>query len=118
MRLNADFRDPRMDELITVGLSPRLIEVARAIGVENFFTLWRLVDGTPLGTPGEQISLKFPRFTRWVRHCRNRLIVSLHRDGLSLCHIRQRVYAELGVDVSIRSVRRVIEKNRNGGVGA
>src|SRR5690606_38227224 len=40
-------RDPRLDELYTMGLPAMWLEVAEAIGVDNFLVTWRILDANP-----------------------------------------------------------------------
>ena len=40
-------RDPRIDELRTMGLQARWIRIAEAIGVDAFLAMWRILDSYP-----------------------------------------------------------------------
>jgi hypothetical protein len=100
---------PSMNDLVAMGLRPQLIELAKSIGVESFFKLWRFVDDAPLGTAGEGGQLHIPRFTKWIRHNRNNLIVALRCDGHSLPEIKRQLRRKLDIDISTRTIRRVVE---------
>lgn len=99
--------DPRLDELHDMGMHPRWLHIAEAIGLDAFLLVWRLLDENPPNIPGSKVCVSMPRFTRYLRYQRNRFIEALVVEGIRTADIRRRLKSELGVNVSLRHIDRV-----------
>jgi hypothetical protein len=99
--------DPRLGELRAIGLSRTWLDVAEAIGMEAFLSMWRLLDDR-LQEDDRRPFL--PQFSSYLRFQRNRLIQSLHADGLKPRDIRHHLQHELRETLSLRHIARVIER--------
>ena len=106
----AHLRDPRLDELVRMGLQHHWLNVAEAIGVDAFLVMWRTLDaedGLQRDPPGAGLLLRLRRYESYQRFQRNRFIESLHADGLSSEQIRQRVASTIGEELSERHIDRL-----------
>lgn len=102
--------DPRLDELDRMGLQRCWLNVAAAIGVDAFLTMWRTLDADEnlwrdADTSGMRIHLR--RYESYLRFQRNRYIEELHAQGLSNEEIRARIASNIGEDLSPRHVERL-----------
>jgi hypothetical protein len=101
-------RDPRLDELETMGLRRSLIEVAEKIGVDNFLLMWRTLDADQRYSHHNPSVLRIhvPRYQSYLRYHRNRYIESLFRAGFDAWEITDRVRRFLREEISVRNVLR------------
>lgn len=103
-----------LDELDAMGLSRVLLQVAHAIGFDNFMVMWRILDATPdIYTDSESgLGLRMPRMAAYRRYQRNRFIEALAAMGLSHSEIQRAVLRELGEKVSDRHTHRLMAPGR------
>src|SRR5258706_305020 len=67
-------RDPRIDELAAMGLRQTFIDVAVAIGFDNFMTMWKICAADPsfLDQDPSGLRIRMPLYRAWRRFQRNR----------------------------------------------
>lgn len=101
--------DPRLAELVEMGLPDQWIEVAHAIGFDAFLTMWFVLDRDNLGRScrREAKRMWIPQTIHYFRYQRNLYIKTLAAEGLSIQSIRERVISDLGEEVSERSIYRI-----------
>lgn len=110
--------DPReaalLDELDAMGLSRVMLQVAHAIGFDNFMEMWRILDGTPelLIESESGISVRLQRMSAYRRYQRNRFVEAMAAMGSSQPEIRWAVKKKLGEDMSARHIRRLMADSR------
>lgn len=90
------------------------LEVANAIGYENFMTMWRILDRSlQLRSESESmIEVKLSRLARYHRFQRNRFIEFLVRAGYNDKAIREMVEAQLGETLSLSHIFRLADRRR------
>lgn len=100
-------RDPRIDALVSLGISDRWIRIARVVGVDAFLAMWRILDEESDGYHGARV--RVPRYESWRRQARNEYIVQLAEQGLRPRQIR-RILAKERVcgSISERHICRII----------
>jgi hypothetical protein len=103
---NADFR---LSELREIGLASHWLDVASSIGVDNFLTMWAILSNCD-AVQDEKHYAYVPRYSIWIRYQRNRVILSLHADGLCAQEIRVRIWDDLKESVSVDHIKRIISK--------
>lgn len=106
---NAPHDDSRLAELREIGLAAHWIDVAASIGVDNFLTMWAILSNCD-AVQDEKHYAYVPRFSVWMRYQRNRVIMSLHADGLCAQEIRVRIRDDLNETVSVDHIKRIIAK--------
>lgn len=91
-----------------------MLQVAHAIGFENFMSLWRILDGAPeTWTDNESgIELRLPRLSAYKRYQRNRFIEAMAAMGMSQPEISRSVRRDLGEKVSDRHIWRLMAPGR------
>lgn len=101
-------RDPRLDELRTMGLPAYWLRVAEAIGAEAFLQMWRILDAEP-SIQGERsdLEMRLRPYRSYLRYQRNRYIEALCAAGLSVNEIQERVQADLCERISLRHISRI-----------
>lgn len=92
-----------------MGLAPRWLEVARAIGVDAFLALWEILDRHD----GDAVNLRvsIPRFTAYLRFQRNRFILAMASSGENMTSIGQALESQLGERLSRRQIARIINRS-------
>jgi hypothetical protein len=105
--------DSRLAELREIGLAAHWIDVAASIGVDNFLTTWAILSNSDV-IRGEKHYAYVPRYSVWMRYQRNRVIMSLHADGLLPKEIRVRIGEDLNELVSVDHIKRIIAKGQSG----
>ena len=107
--------DPRLQELMEMGLGALWIRVAHCIGVDRFLTVWEILDEENSNAPPglrDQVRLRVPLFSRFMRYQRNKLILSLEGEGLPPSEIQRVIKRELCEEVTTRHISRIIEKHK------
>jgi len=106
---NAPCDDSRLAELREIGLASHWLDVAASIGVDNFLTMWAILSNCD-AVQDEKHYAYVPRYSVWIRYQRNRVIMSLHADGLLPKEIRVRIWEDLNESVSVDHIKRIISK--------
>lgn len=101
-------------ELEQMGLSRVVLQVAHAIGFDNFMATWRILDGAyEARTDNDSgIYVRLPRLSAYRRYQRNRFIESLAALGHTQQEISHQVKRHLGEDVSDRHIWRLMAAGR------
>ena len=102
--------DALLAELDAMGLSRVMLQVAQAIGFDNFMRMWGILDGAyEARTDNDSgIYIRLQRLTAYRRYQRNRFIESLAAMGETQPEIARLVKRELGEDVSDRHIWRLM----------
>lgn len=105
--------DPRLAELIDIGLSASWLAVARLVGYDDFVRLWRAWSRMPaLRDRHGQIELRLRSVRSFDRYQRNRYIETLVAAGLQPSEIYRMVQTELGEKLSFRHLKRLVSASR------
>lgn len=100
-------RDPRLSDLRALGIGERWLRIAREIGVDEFLTVWRILDeANEDGFAGARV--RVPLFRSWERRLRNRYILALAASGSGAREIRRRLLRERCEELSERHIHRII----------
>lgn len=111
--------DPReaalLDELDAMGLSRVMLQVAHAIGFDNFMAMWRILDSSyeSMADNDSGIYLRLQRLSAYRRYQRNRFIEAMAAMGLSHPEITSAVKRDLGEEVSDRHIWRLMAGGRD-----
>lgn len=101
-------RDPRLDDLRTMGLQRAWIAVAEAIGVDATLVAWRILDADPQSSyDGTTLRVPLRSWRTYLRYQRNRYIDSLSSIGLPPQEIQRRLQRQLGEHVSLSHIKRL-----------
>jgi hypothetical protein len=95
-----------------MGLRQVWLRVAARIGVDAFLDLWAIVDQAECAIPSGSLRIDMPRFSRYLRYQRNRLIETWVERGMSREQIRAAIRDELREDLSQRHIDRIIARAR------
>lgn len=98
-------------ELRRMGLSRMWLEVAALVGPEQFIDLWQIIDHHSTEDYGN-LRIRIPRFRRYMRYQRNRYIRSLASIGLKPQEIRARIERELGEQLHVEHVRKLVYRSK------
>lgn len=105
--------DPRLAELLDIGLSASWVAVARLVGYEDFVGLWRYWSAQQgLRGKGGQIELRLRGVRAFDRYQRNRYIETLVASGLKPSEIYSMVKQQLGEKLSLRHLNRLVHASR------
>lgn len=110
--------EARIRELELMGLPAWQLRLCRAIGYDNFLTMWRIVDveaqggGLRLTENESMVEVQMRRFASFRRYQRNRFIETLARCGLTGHDIRATVKAQLGEELSESHISRMVRRAR------
>jgi len=105
------WRDPRIFELEEMGLSDLWLSIADEIGVDAFYRMWRILDSNNDAGAVTNKKLLVPRFTTFVRYQRDKLIKYLAKQGHSKKEIQQILKRQFSIEISGRSLCRIISEN-------
>ncbi len=111
--------DPReaalLDELDAMGLSRVMLQVAHAIGFDNFMAMWRILDSSyeSIADNDSGIYVRLQRLSAYRRYQRNRFIEAMVGMGLSQPEISRAVKRDLGEEVSDRHIWRLMAGGRD-----
>ena len=110
--LKKNSRDPRIDELAAMGLRQTFIDIAEAIGFDNFMTVWKIFDADPafLDQDPSGLRIRMPLYRAWERYQRNRYMEALFHAGLSVEEVRSRVKKYLRENLTKRHVSRFMKQ--------
>ena len=111
----ADLREAALlDELDAMGLSRVLLQVAHAVGFDNFMAMWRVLDGSheSLSDNDSGIYIRMPRMAAYKRYQRNRFIEAMAGMGMTHPEISRSVKRDLGETVSDRHIWRLMAGGR------
>jgi len=98
--------DPRLLALQGMRMHERWLRIASVIGMDNFLFVWEQLD-RDVDRAGLSIWVSLPRFSRYMRHQRNRIISLLAEQGLKSQAIQQAILNDLGERISIRHIDRI-----------
>jgi len=103
-----------LEELDAMGLSRVMLQVAHAIGFDNFMAMWRILDGAyeTLTDNESGIAVRLPRLAAYKRYQRNRFIEAMAAMGKTQPEISRSVHRELGEKVSDRHIWRLMAGSR------
>lgn len=91
-----------------MGLPAAQLRIARAIGVDAFLTVWRMLDEEPAyRTDKGDLQVTMRPFRSYLRYQRNRFIEALFAQGLDREQIRERVRLELCETLSKSHINRL-----------
>ncbi len=103
--------DNRIDELKAHGLSDIWIEVAEALGYDQFIYIWQILDKKNV-TKGhhDNARIRIPIFAQFLKFQRNKYIVYLSKKGETPEKIKIILRKNLCEDLTIRHIIRLLEK--------
>lgn len=101
--------DSRLDELKEFGFAPHWHDVAETIGFDAFLAVWSIL-GNAEAVQGQKNYVYVPRYSVWMNYQRNRLIMSLHNDGLSHEDIKKQLKRDLDEVIGVDRIHRIIAK--------
>ncbi|CAM8627682.1 hypothetical protein MCEMSHM24_02736 [Comamonadaceae bacterium] len=101
-------------ELDAMGLSRVMLQVAHAIGFDNFMAMWQILDGSyeALADNDSGIYIRLQRLSAYKRYQRNRFIEAMVRMGMTQPEISRAVKRDLGEEVSDRHIFRLMAGGR------
>lgn len=106
-------RDPRLEELREMGLQREWLDVADAIGVDEFLKVWRILDASSSAhsRKGEDGRLMIPirAYGTYLRYQRNRYVEALSEMGYTPPEIRVKLKEQLCEHISIRHISRLVQ---------
>lgn len=104
----------KLRELEVMGLPGVWIDVAHAIGYENFMAMWRILDRSmAMRSESESmIEVQLRRLASYHRFQRNRFIEALAAAGLGDRQIQQALNAQLGEKLSLSHISRLAGPRR------
>ncbi len=109
-RVTPSVADPRLGELAAMDMPPYWLNVAAAIGVDAFLTMWRLLDSEQAlwrDVPGGGLLVPLRRYRSYLRFQRNRYVEELNAMGLTVEQIREQVSKNIGEQLSKRHLKRL-----------
>ncbi|MEN6305794.1 MAG: hypothetical protein ABFD96_23920 [Armatimonadia bacterium] len=103
----------KLRELADMGLPRVFLDVATAIGYDNFLTMWRILDSAVelRSDSDSMIELQMRRFRSFQRYQRNRFIEAL-APFLSESEIHAKVTAELGENITRKHLHKILRRHR------
>lgn len=110
--------DPReaslLSELDAMGMSRVMLQVAHAIGFDNFMAMWQILDGAheAMADNDSGIYIRLQRMSAYKRYQRNRFIEAMASIGMSQPEISLSVKRDLGEKVSDRHIWRLMAGGR------
>lgn len=106
--------DARLRELADMGLPRAWLEIAHELGYEPFMQMWRRLDAAvEMRSEAESmIEVQLRRYSSFQRYQRNRFIEALADMGLTGRQIRERVSVEIGENLSVSHIRRIVKPRR------
>lgn len=104
----------RLRELEVMGLPGVWIDVARAIGYENFMAMWGILDrAVSMRSESESmIEVQLRRLASYHRFQRNRFIEALAASGMQDRQIRDALQLQLGEKLSLSHISRLAAPRR------
>lgn len=106
-----EVKDFQMADLHALRLQRHWLEIAVLIGVENFIAMWRVLC-QEVDSRGDSQRIYIPRFSKYLRLQRNRVIMTLRSEGKKPKTIRKEYKAVTGQDVSIAHIWKIINQGK------
>lgn len=108
-------RDPRLDELVRIGLPRMWLRVAETIGFDMFLEVWRRLtdDAEETGYLRDTGGVKMPglrSYDAYLRYQRNRYIETLAARGLRPAEVRRAVSRNLREPLNEKHVFKIMAK--------
>lgn len=97
----------KIAELREMGLRSVWIEIAELTGADAFIELWEKIDQAFTGFDNSSIAVPLPKFSRFERAQRNKLIQTLRREGKTDRQIQEILSSELDIDLHVESIARI-----------
>jgi len=98
--------DPRIKQLIEMGIGKEWVRYASIAGYEAFIALWVVIG------KDESVRVRMPPFSKFRRFQRNQLIKQLSAEGLRTDQIKKHIKKHLCEDVSLRHIDRICAKSK------
>lgn len=105
--------DPRLAELLEMGLSKQWLRVAERIGVDAFLATWQILDEFNNDGYQNKRRLRVPLYSRYWRYQRNKVVYALSDAGLSIDEIKARARSDLGEELSKSHISILIKRRKN-----
>lgn len=103
-------RDPRLDELISMGLPRTWLQVAEAIGIDAFLAMWRILDADESLHEDNMVQAHLRPYRSYLRFQRNRYIETLASLRVPCATIREMLKRQLGEEISERHIFNLANK--------
>jgi len=103
-------RDPRLDELIAMGMPRTWLQVAEAIGVDAFLQMWRILDADESLHEDNMVQAHLRPYRSYLRFQRNRYIETLAALRVPTSTIRDMLKRQLGEEISERHIFNLANK--------
>jgi hypothetical protein len=105
--------DPRLAELLAMGVGAVWLPVASRIGYEAFVAMWEVLSSSDQ-VADDRYRVCVPRFGTYLRYQRNQLIRTMHADGLSPSEIRSELQRLVGETLGRNHITRILKGMRMG----
>ncbi len=103
--------DNRIDELKEYGLSEMWVEVAEAIGYDQFIHIWQILDKRNIQMGNQDNArMRVPMFTRYMKFQRNKYIYHLSAENLTPKEIQATLKKNLCEDLTVTHIARVLNR--------
>lgn len=103
-------RDPRLDEMVAMGLPRTWLQVAEAIGVDAFLAMWRILDADESLHEDNMVKAHLRPYRSYLRFQRNRYIETLAALKVPCATIRDMLKRQLGEEISERHIFNLANK--------
>jgi len=103
-------RDPRLDELISMGLPRTWLQVAETIGIDAFLAMWRILDADESLHEDNMVQAHLRPYRSYLRFQRNRYIETLAALRVPCATIREMLKSQLGEEISERHIFNLANK--------
>ena len=103
-------RDPRLDELSSMGLPRTWLQVAEAIGIDAFLQMWRILDADESLHEDNMVQAHLRPYRSYLRFQRNRYIETLAALRVPCATIREMLKRQLGEEISERHIFNLANK--------
>lgn len=107
--------DPRLQTLRAIGLNKTLLEIADAIGVDNFLTMWEMLDSeNQLRTDSGGLAIKIRSFRSYKRYLRNRHLFLMHQNcqASGMKKLSARARESLGESIDPSHIYRILMRTK------
>ncbi len=95
--------DPRMAELHLLKLPQRWIDMAAKIGVDNFLSVWKLLD-----EESEEHKTYIPAFSKYIKLQRDLAIKQLSHEGHNVVEIKDILKKKMNIHIERSQIYRAI----------
>ena len=106
---NDPLTDIRLTDLTEIGLATHWLDIAKTIGIDNFLAMWAILSNCDT-VQDEKHYAYVPRYSTWLRYQRNRVIISLHTEGMEIPDIKTKIRIDLNETISTAHIQRIICK--------